>query len=264
MIDKTRKTISVWWPKYPKPGNFGDIITPWLIKNLFGLESEYSPHPISKPSLIATGSIIRMSSPLTTVWGSGVMRVGTKCDPNAQYLAVRGPITHKVLHNNGIYKEDLAYGDPALLSPIIYKKHFDKKYKIGIFPHYVDYDMVYEWYKNNKDVKVINALNADVTKVIDDVMHCEKIISSSLHGLIISNAYGIPSSWVKFSNKLSGDDSKFFDYYKSVSIDPVVIDVKDKLSEKQMNQLIFSSGLGDLNLNKLIKAFPYDSKFYTK
>jgi len=34
----------------------------------------------------------------------------------------------------------------------------------------------------------------------------------------VAHAYGIPAVWVKFSNKLFGDNIKFYDYFASVGI----------------------------------------------
>ena len=43
------------------------------------------------------------------------------------------------------------------------------------------------------------------------------IFSTSLHGLIISHAYGIPAIWIKAGN-IGTDGFKFKDYFSSVNI----------------------------------------------
>jgi len=110
------------------------------------------------------------------------------------------------------------YGDPALLIQDYYSPKIKETFKLGIIPHYVDYDYINYKYKN-EDVKIINILDP-LEKVIDDINSCEYTISSSLHGIIVSQAYGISSMQVMFSNKLAGDGIKFIDYYESVQIKP--------------------------------------------
>ena len=110
------------------------------------------------------------------------------------------------------------YGDPALLTPLLYKSSNIKKYKIGVIPHTVDYKELKQKF-NDTDICVINLyINNDeysIKKVIDDINKCKFIFSSSLHGIILSNAYNVPV--VKFRhNKLAGDDIKFIDYFESV------------------------------------------------
>jgi hypothetical protein len=83
----------------------------------------------------------------------------------------------------------------------------------------VDYDRI----KNeNKDpnIKIINLMHSNIEEVTDAIYSCKRIVSSSLHGVIVSQAYGIPAIWTKLSNKLSGDGVKFDDYFLSVGIKP--------------------------------------------
>ena len=65
---------------------------------------------------------------------------------------------------------------------------------------------------------VIN-LKDDVETVAKQISSCEKIISSSLHGLIAAQAYDIPFAWVKFSDNIKGDGIKFYDFFDSVGVD---------------------------------------------
>ena len=49
------------------------------------------------------------------------------------------------------------------------------------------------------------------------MLKCKFIISSGLHGLIVSDAYNIPNSRIRMSDKLVGGDFKFIDYELSVN-----------------------------------------------
>jgi pyruvyltransferase len=52
---------------------------------------------------------------------------------------------------------------------------------------------------------------------INELASCDYILSSSLHGLILSDAYGIPNKWISISNNLSGREFKFKDYYSTTA-----------------------------------------------
>ena len=203
------KSLRVWWPRTPKPGNLGDVLTPVLLERL-GYAPRWTPQIAAK--VLATGSIIRFARAGQTVWGSGAMRATDRPDPRARYLAVRGPLTRRaVLKAGGSCPE--VYGDPALLLPELVNGPVPKVHDLGLVPHYVDRAIVAGLHPNEHRIDV---LRADPLEVVREIRQCRAVVSSSLHGVIVAHAFGIPAAWVRWSDKLSGDDTKFHDYAASV------------------------------------------------
>jgi hypothetical protein len=214
-----------WWKEFRKDGlqNYGDLMSKYLVKKIskklvFTTRSSYNKYlkKIIKPYYIVIGSVIGAANKNAIVWGSGIISKNQVVN-NALFLAVRGPETRKRLLQLNFEVPEI-YGDPAILLPKFIKNKTLKKYKLGIIPHFVDYPDVFAKLKLDKSIKVINLLTNDVEKTTQDIFECEQIISSSLHGVIVPHAYQIPALWVRFSNRLSGDDIKFYDYYQSVNI----------------------------------------------
>ena len=129
-----------------------------------------------------------------------------------------------MLERSGI-KAPSAIGDPALLMPLLYRPDRVRKYRLGIVPHYSDRAGVLRrldrtCLDEEGDVALINIATDRVEGFIGLICQCDFIVSSSLHGIIIAHAYGIPAVWVEFSDALYGDGMKFKDYFLSVSIPP--------------------------------------------
>lgn len=206
----SKKEIKVFWFKRPRPGNFGDILTPYIL-SYYGYDAVHCP--IDDAEYICVGSIAKIATEKHTVLGSGAMNRTGIINPKANWVWVRGPITKKIVVSQGATPPEV-YGDPALLLPRIYPVNKPKKHSLGIIPHYVDYEEISKQYPS---FLIINLLNSDIEEVIEQITDCEKIISSSLHGIIVAHAYGIPAAWAKFSDKLSGDDTKFYDHYEFVN-----------------------------------------------
>ena len=55
----------------------------------------------------------------------------------------------------------------------------------------------------------------DIEKLVDDILSCEVILSSSLHGIIFAHAYGVPAYHVQFTDFFKNGNFKFADYYSS-------------------------------------------------
>lgn len=111
-----------------------------------------------------------------------------------------------------------AYGDPALLLPKYYQPKQLQKSKIGVVLHHRDWDVMGSDFIENlrKEALVIDLTRYGCwTDVIDQICSCELILSSSLHGLIVSDAYGIPNLFMEFTWK-HGNHFKYQDYFMSV------------------------------------------------
>jgi len=243
LFDTQLKTINVWWSTSPAPGNFGDILTPWLIKNICGYTSIYKHRPFPAETLLGIGSTIKFTNENTVVWGSGAMSQDNIMNNKAEYLCVRGPRTQELLEKQNILPPRII-GDPALLMPMYYYPKRGKRYKIGIFAHYVDTKQISEWYKHDNRIKIINPLAADPTTIVDQLLECERIISSSLHGIIISHAYNIPVAWAKHSNKLCGDDTKFHDHFECLDIKPEANMFYQIKTFEEMQSMTFTENTG--------------------
>lgn len=185
--------------------NFGDNLNYHIIKNVSGKEPVLT-HDKNENHYIVCGSIITEATINSTIWGAGFANQGESIDPGVNVVAVRG-----MLSKACIGKEVLT-ADPALLMPMFYNSKKEKKYKIGIIPHWKDVEKVCLLGKHH----IINPLKP-VTEVIDDILSCEFIISSSLHGLILADAYGTPNEWIDFGTDIGGDGFKFYDYYSTTN-----------------------------------------------
>jgi pyruvyltransferase len=252
-----RSSVKAYW--YENNHNFGDILNPLFINQLSGRNVIWvDPELYRYPNYIVIGSILDKVNKYSIVWGSGFISQESECPENpSQICAVRGPLTRQKLLESGIDCPEV-YGDPALLLPQIYTPKTQKKYKLGIIAHYVDMDNAWLKKINDPDVLLLDIQCADPYDFIDQVYSCEKIVSSSLHGLIVADAYSIPSLWLEFSDKVVGKGFKFLDYFLSVNRP----DTKPFLITKEtsLNELINSvpDYEIDIDLSKLIDACPFE------
>jgi pyruvyltransferase len=199
-----------------KSKNVGDTLTPVILEHFLGELVEFAERN-EKGKVLGVGSIMKALRRGDTVWGTGIMRE-TDTFPMAKdcrFLAVRGKLTRDILLKDGA-KVPEVYGDPALLLPLMYKSVIRKEYKLGFIPHYVDKPLF-----SVPDNAILSAISGRIRvidveapwrEVVDAICSCERIVSSSLHGIIIAEAYGIPAKWEVYSDKVIGNGFKFRDY----------------------------------------------------
>lgn len=204
---------SVYWGDVPQ--NFGDVLTANILKH-YGYRYKHTNIP-EQANFFSTGSIVRLAKN-SVILGSGIIRDEENLDPNNVYEFVRGPLTRaRVLACGGDCPE--IYGDPALLLPRFCPPS-PKKHAIGFVPHYSHRNKYTKQLAESNGWHYINLVNDDPLVPAKEISSCEKILSTSLHGIIGAHAYGIPAAHVTASKlkKLHGDGSKFADYYASVGL----------------------------------------------
>ncbi|MFT6992046.1 MAG: pyruvyl transferase [Paraglaciecola sp.] len=232
--------------------NFGDVLSSWLFKKLTGkatklvnVATNSSKSTLKKPTYISVGSILSRVQDVSEVWGTGSFGTeqATQISKNAKYHAVRGPLTRCLVNNVG-GSCPAVYGDPALLAPLVYNPDVEIKHEVGVVLRWSEKSWLKV--KPGKGVKLIDLGTSDVEGVIDQIKSCKKIITSSLHGLIIADTYGIPNAWLSSSTP-KGGEFKFYDYFLSV----------DKIRHANSYD-IDKKGLG---LNTLLSEFDFDDRY---
>ena len=209
---------NLYWSWY-EPRNFGDWVGPYLYQAILGRLPFFlkrSRHHLGD-CFFTAGSILRQIQipNKAIVWGSGIISAVDQIARPKSVYAVRGPRSRRRLLELG-YECPEIFGDPAVLLSNYYKpKTTLISGRVGLIPHFFDYDLVKA--NSSEDAFVIN-VGKPVEDVIDDIATCELTLSSSLHGIIVSHTYNVPTVWHRSINTLIGDDSKFYDYFESVGI----------------------------------------------
>ncbi|MFE7407773.1 polysaccharide pyruvyl transferase family protein [Isoptericola sp. NPDC057559] len=223
--------------------NFGDLLSPWLVKKMTGKKVVVADR--KKPHYVVIGSIINQATAQSVVWGSGTYGTEGKDEvsPDARYTAVRGPLTRAKLGASkgfGIEVPEV-YGDPALLLPLYYMPKVPITHEYGVVVRWSER----RWAKATfgPGVKLIDFARSDVEAVIRELLSCRKIVTSSLHGLIVADAYGIPNAWLASASPRGGV-YKFYDYFASV--------------EKFRNPQTFDLTGGPVTAERLRDALSFD------
>lgn len=241
-----------------QPYNLGDTLGKVIIKHLLDKKNIDIDRTIKTTKHFnCVGSNILHSYQDATIWGSGIEYQPTRYNylftklscRKLDIRAVRGPLTKEYLEKMGFYVPNI-YGDPAILMPFIYNPEVKKKYKYSIIPQFA----VERSFREKYPKENIISMNTDnYRQVIDDIKSSEVIFTSSLHGIILAEAYNVPA--VFFRGLSKSIDFKYNDYYLSTGRTDICI-ANTFEEAKDMSPLPIP------NLTKLqqglLDSFPYD------
>lgn len=254
------KRANIFWWEEPYPGNLGDIVNPYVVEALTGIPPKYA---VRGTGIYPIGSIIKFAKAGCQVWGAGSPHESDKLDPEAEYCSVRGPYTRDLVLKNG-GKCDEVYGDAAWFLPTIFRPDAEKTHKTGLILHYQ-----HEGAKLDIDPAIrqigIRRLGYDqIEEFLTEMLHCDRIVSTSLHGVIIAQAYGLPAMLATVTDsraQVHGDGIKFKDYFASVGVhDPKpAFDLSDLdvISDATLPEENFVPIGLKINLSKLAAVAPF-------
>lgn len=199
-------------------GNFGDELGPMLVSALTGDRVEWaSPE---RCDMISIGSILSQVSRAVErsgrkeemlVWGSGLIA------PDADSLcgclrlaAVRGEMTRASL----AIDPAIPTGDPGVLADFLVPAEV-RSHKWGVVPHFSHRrSRIVKQFARDNDFLLIDPTDAPL-EVLRKISSCHGVISSSLHGLIVAESYGLPCLWLNMPSH-KHHEFKFADYCSGV------------------------------------------------
>ena len=249
------------------PRNWGDELNKSFLEYITHKKFYFIPFSSSylKPMThyILIGSVLTVYNlNKTIVYGSGIL------DPSKEItgvpekvISVRGPKTREILMKNGIECPEV-YGDPALLLPVFYQpKLASGKRRIVVIPHMeTSAKTVKECCERIIDDYSILSLSDynRWTDIVDAICSAKFVVSESLHGLIVAEAYGIPNVWVEFKDHPDYWDFKYNDFYASINKTRKRIKLQEKPDFGDIQAQINTWEKGEIPYNKILSHFPFD------
>lgn len=221
-----RRELNLTWASLAEEHrhvNFGDALSPIIVGAISGRRIRKIPFETAEPRLSAIGTIAQNFAGGTVhLWGSGIDRytpgrnvdeAGYRLPPETRFeiAACRGRHTLELFRSLGVAAPEV-FGDPGWFVRKIWPEHSsqEKLYDIGVVPH------LSEWNGRRTDallkpglrryeipedlagrVTIINPIAErsfdGVGEVIRKIGQCRRVLSSSLHGIVVAEALGVPA-----------------------------------------------------------------------
>lgn len=261
LAEKNRVNLNAWITLESTHDNIGDFLSLVVVEHCCAQHKVGLSLPVKQTKhLYAIGSILPGYQD-AVVWGSGFgydkpqkwySPIYNWLHRNAHKLdvrAVRGPETRRILTSMGIDCPDV-YGDPAVLMPLFYQGSTERNQREYIvIPHYSKLSN----YKGQPNI--LGTFTQDHLGFIDKMLEAKLVISASLHGIILAEAYGIPA--VMLRDTPSQDITKYKDWYYSTgrTTFPIASSIEEALS---MGGTPLEYGVIKQMQEVLLKTFPID------
>lgn len=199
--------------------NWGDAMSPVMVALMSGLPIRRVPTKSQSVRMGAVGTIAHgFDNGTIFFWGTGSSqwknpgapakdRIPFTFSPGTKVRvsATRGRMSKRLLRGG----PNTAYGDPVWLLPRFYRPDVKKTHELGVILHLSELEgrtldagaaesviraRVPEALRSS--IRIINTLtriDAEGLKdKTDEILSCKRIVSTSLHGMVVAESYGIP------------------------------------------------------------------------
>jgi hypothetical protein len=202
--------------------NFGDALSPVMVVLCGGLPVERIPFKSVTPRVAAVGTIGHgIVGGNAYFWGTGSSNYRNPSAPEAerelyrppeasefQFFATRGPVSREIL-SGAKPPAGAVYGDPVWLLPRFYRPKIEKRWELGVILHLSEltdreydahpspahrrYEIPAEFRDSVHLINTVTRISSDALKDrLDEILACKRIVSTSLHGMVIAESYDIP------------------------------------------------------------------------
>ena len=233
--------------------NFGDYLSLEIVERMVSepIKVIKTIKPATPKKLLAVGSVLRFAKEGDVIWGTGVSGRSVCEDvfsfKNLEVKGVRGPLTAQFLKDKKGIDCPEVYGDPVLLFPQLfpeYKRNPCPEYDYIVIPHFSEIEQF------PREKHVVYPID-DWREIVKKVLNSKFVISSSLHGIILAEAYGIPARMLRVSENESL--FKYIDYYLGTQR-------PDFRYATSVEEALEMGGEAPFccDLNKIYEAFPFE------
>mgnify|MGYP000843946493 FL=1 len=203
---RTEQKVSLFYFTPAKfSSNFGDALSPKIVERI--IKKTLIQNKKYTQQLLSLGSILHFAQDNDVIWGSGLngkIPLKNHKFTNLDVRAVRGPLTRKFLISKGIKCPEI-YGDPALLMPLLFPE-----LKVNPTMEYIVIPNINEM-DEFKSFPNLVVPTEDCMAVVEKILKAKFVISGSLHGIIVAEAFGIPARLLRITQK--ENIFKYKDYY---------------------------------------------------
>lgn len=252
------KPIPLLWVDGPYPGNFGDWLSPYILRKISKTKIIHVPDYAysSEKHIVGLGSIAAKINQYSHVFGSGIHLIDHYVSPKAFYHFVRGPYTRKRVIACGGPRVDVL-GDMGFILRKIYK--MDKpsiiQNKILLVRHVIHQNLPLILSDDITEYSINASGSESIEALINQILNSNMVITSALHCYIACKSYDVPCVLVDFLDSKYdhfGDGIKYQDAVEGAGLGKVnIIQLGLDLSKINFENLVNEVKLSEKYIDDL-------------